>query len=193
MGVWHARTLAAAVCCLTASSSADGDSRVIDLEESTITVHVAKSGLFSAFADNHTIRAPFARGTIRDTSPLGVDIAVRTADLRVLDPNLSPAKRAEVQTRMMGTEVLNAAQFSEVTFASTRVDPEGEDRWRVAGELAIHGQTRTVTLTVTLRAGHYRGVTVIRQRDFGIEPISIAGGTVKVKDELSVEFDIVAR
>jgi polyisoprenoid-binding protein YceI len=76
---------------------------------------------------------------------------------------------------------------------SSRVDPEGEDRWRVAGELAIHGQTRTVTLTVTLRAGQNRGATVIRQRDFGIEPISIAGGTVKVKDELSVESDIVAR
>src|SRR5207247_9235666 len=119
MGVWHARTLAAAVCCLTASS-AGGDSRVIDLEQSTITVHVAKSGLFSAFADNHTIRAPLARGTIRDTSPLGVDIAVRTADLRVLDPNLSPAKRAEVQIRLMATAELGAAQCSEDTSASPR-------------------------------------------------------------------------
>jgi hypothetical protein len=192
MGDLRARMLAAAVC-FVAGSSAGGDSRVIDLEQSTITVHVEKSGLFSAFADNHTIRAPLARGTIRDTSPLGVDIVVRTADLRVLDPNLSPAKRAEVQTRMMGTEVLNAAQFSEITFASSRVDPEGEDRWRVAGELAIHGQTRPVTLTVTLRGGHFRGAAVIRQRDFGIEPISIVGGTVKVKDELRVEFDIVAR
>jgi hypothetical protein len=34
----------------------------IDAEHSVITVHVFKSGLFSAFADNHEIRAPISRG-----------------------------------------------------------------------------------------------------------------------------------
>jgi polyisoprenoid-binding protein YceI len=192
MSVGQVRMLAAAAC-FVAGFSAGGDSRAIDLGESTITVHVAKSGLFSAFADNHTIRARLSRGTIQDTPPASVEIAVRTADMRVLDTGLSPAKRAEVQTRMLGAEVLDAAQFGEITFASSRVDSEGEDRWRVTGQLAIHGQTRTVTLSVARRDGHYRGATVVRQRDFGIEPISIAGGTVKVKDELRVEFDIVAR
>ncbi len=33
----------------------------------------------------------------------------------------------------------------------------------------------------------------MKQRDFGIMPISIAGGTVKVKDEIKIEFDVVAR
>jgi hypothetical protein len=32
----------------------------------------------------------------------------------------------------------------------------------------------------------------VKQRDFEIQPISIAGGVVKVKDEVKVEFDIVA-
>jgi hypothetical protein len=31
----------------------------------------------------------------------------------------------------------------------------------------------------------------LKQSAFGIEPIRIAGGTVKVKDEVKVEFDIV--
>ena len=44
---------------------------------------------------------------------------------------------------------------------------------------------------VTARDEHYRGKMSIRQRDFGIRPISIAAGTVKVKDELRIEFDIV--
>jgi len=34
---------------------------------------------------------------------------------------------------------------------------------------------------------------VLKQHDFGITPISIAGGTVKVRDELKVEFDIVVK
>jgi hypothetical protein len=33
----------------------------------------------------------------------------------------------------------------------------------------------------------------LKQRDFGIEPVSVGGGTVKVKDELRVEFEIVAK
>jgi len=33
----------------------------------------------------------------------------------------------------------------------------------------------------------------LKQTDFGIKPVTIAGGTVKVKDELTIEFDIVAR
>jgi hypothetical protein len=46
---------------------------------------------------------------------------------------------------------------------------------------------------VALQDGRYRGTVVLKQRDFGITPISIAGGTVKVKDELKVEFDIVTQ
>jgi hypothetical protein len=38
--------------------------------------------------------------------------------------------------------------------------------------------------------GRYFGDIQIRQRDFGITPIRIAGGTVSVKDELKIEFQI---
>ena len=34
------------------------------------------------------------------------------------------------------------------------------------------------------------GSTSLKQTDFGITPISIAGGTVKVKDEVRIEFDV---
>jgi len=37
--------------------------------------------------------------------------------------------------------------------------------------------------------GGYAGRLALKQRDFGITPVSIAGGTVKVK-ELTIEFDI---
>jgi hypothetical protein len=30
----------------------------------------------------------------------------------------------------------------------------------------------------------------LKQRDFGITPVSVAGGTVKVKDQVKIEFDI---
>jgi hypothetical protein len=33
----------------------------------------------------------------------------------------------------------------------------------------------------------------LRQKDFGITPVSVAGGSVKVKDEVRIEFEIVGR
>jgi hypothetical protein len=40
--------------------------------------------------------------------------------------------------------------------------------------------------------GRYRASTILKQRDFGIQPIRVAGGTVRVKDEIRLEFDIAA-
>jgi hypothetical protein len=164
--------------------------RPLDAEHSTLTVLVDKSGLFSAFADNHVIRAPITRGTISEDAPLRIEILVRAAELRVLDPGLAPDRRAEVQTRMLGPEVLDVAKFSEIAFASTAIEPAGTDRWQVSGRLTIHGQARTIAFPVTRLGGKYHGSVAIKQRDFGIEPIKVAGGTVKVKDQLTVQFDI---
>lgn len=188
------RVPTAAVAIAAALSATSGlvraGPRAIDVERSTLTVFVYKSGLFSAFADNHVIRAPIEGGTISEQSAPGIDLMVRAGDLRVLDPGLSPDRRAEVQARMLGPEVLDAATFPEITFSSTTIEPAGADRWNVTGRLTIRSQARVITFPVVLSGGRYRGEVAIRQRDFGIEPIKVAGGTVRVKDELKIQFDI---
>lgn len=178
---------------LTLPVAALAQGRAIDTDQSKLTVYAYKSGLFSGFADDHIIDAPIAKGTLSATPPLSVGLEVRAADMKVRDPKLSESKRAEVQTRMMGREVLDTQTFATITFESTGIDANGADRWTVTGRLTIHGQTRAVTFPVTRAADRYRGSVMLKQRDFGITPISIAGGTVKVKDELKIEFDIVAR
>jgi len=183
-------SLVGIVAAVAGSAQAAAGTKPIDVEQSTLTVFAYKSGLFSAFADNHIIKAPIAGGSISDDSPLKVDLTVRSADLRVLDPDLSANKRAEVQARMISTEVLDVMKFPEIAFTSTSVEPAGADRWTITGRLTIHGQTRTITFAVSRANGRYRGDVLIKQRDFGIEPIRIAAGAVKVKDELKVEFDI---
>ena len=174
----------------TMATNVRAESRPIDVEHSLLAVLVYKSGLFSAFADNHVISAPIAAGSISEESPLTIDMMVRSADLRVLDPGLSSERRAEVQARMLGSEVLDVAKFPEIAFASTTIEPAGTDRWKVTGHLTIHGQTRAIAFSVVGAAGRYYGEVLIKQRDFGIEPIKVAGGTVKVKDELKVQFEI---
>jgi len=165
----------------------------IDTEHSTLTVLVYKAGLFSAFADDHVIRAPIAGGSVSLDTPPGVQLTVRSANLIVLDPGLAPAKRAEVQTRMLSPEVLDSATYPDIGFASTTVEPAGPGKWTVTGQLTIHGVTRATTLSVVQQDGHFRGTVMLKQRDFAIKPISIVGGTVKVKDDIKIEFDIATQ
>jgi YceI-like protein len=184
------RRLACVVALAIAPATPRAETRAIDVERSTLTVLVYKTGLFSALADNHIIRAPIARGTVSEDAPFGVEITIHAADLRVVDPALSAGRRAEVQARMVGPEVLDTAAFPEIAFVSTTVEPIASGRWNVTGRLTIHGRSRQVVFPATYVDGRYRGEVLVKQRDFGIEPISIAGGTVKVKDELKVQFEI---
>jgi len=187
------RWLATSAAAVALSAFLAAESRQIDLTQSKLVVYVYKSGLFSGFADDHIVDAPLAGGKLSDEAPLAVAIEVRAGDLKVRDPNLSASKRDEVQMRMLSPQVLDTAKFQTITFESTSIEPAGADRWNVTGRLTIHGQTKPVTFMATRANGRYRGTATVKQRDFGIAPISIAGGTVKVKDELKVEFDIVPR
>lgn len=182
--------IAAALGAMTLSA-ASVDAGPIDVQHSKLTVFVYKSGLFSAFADNHVINAPIASGAIATTPSPAIELVVNAADLVPLDPDLDEGKRAEVRTRMLSADVLDTAKFETIKFVSTAIEPAGSDQWKVSGSLTIHGVTKAVTFPVTRSAGRYHGETRIRQTDFGIKPIRIAGGTVNVKDELKIEFDIV--
>lgn len=110
--------------------------------------------------------------------------------MKVLDPKLSADKRREVQERMQGPEVLDSARFPKITFESTKVERTDQGALRVEGRLSLHGLSRPISVSVKKENGRYVGTCTLSQREFGISPISIAGGTVKVKDELKIEFDI---
>jgi hypothetical protein len=58
---------------------------------------------------------------------------------------------------------------------------------------AVSAVERPVAVDVTLKGEHYRGAATLKQTDFGITPVTVAGGTVKVKDEVKIEFEVVLR
>lgn len=99
--------------------------------------------------------------------------------MRVLDPKASDKDRGDVQTRMLGSEVLDVDRFPKITFQSSAIQRAGSDGWLVRGELGLHGQTHAISVKVVLEGQHYT-------------PIRIAGGTVQVKDDVKIDFDIVA-
>ena len=161
------------------------EQKQIDAEHSTLTIHVGKSGLLSAAGHEHTVTAPIAEGTIDDGPTAKVSFRVEAARLTVLPEE----HQSEVQHTMQ-ERVLESGRFPEIKFVSDKVQPTGDRRWDVSGRLTLHGETRAVQVRVQLVDGSYVGNATIKQTDFGIEPVSAAGGAVKVKNELMIDFVI---
>jgi polyisoprenoid-binding protein YceI len=161
----------------------------IDTAHSRLLIHVSKAGVFSGFADNHEVEARIAKGTL-DAKSGQLRLSVDSRQMQVLDPQLTPDKRRQVQERMLGPEVLDSTHFPEIIFESTHAEHGKEGIIVVNGRLSLHGVTKPISLVARLKGGRYTGTFALKQRDFDIIPVSIAGGMVKVKDELAIEFDI---
>ncbi len=187
-----ARTvLALMIACLCLSlAAASSESRKIDGPHSTVTVRVYKSGFLSAFAHNHEIQAPIQSGEVTESEKPSVELRVDARKLRVLDPEASDDTRAQVQKTMRGPQVLDIDRFPEIRFQSTGVELKSPGHWIVHGNFGLHGKDHPIAVEVTIKDERYRGSATLKQTDFGIKPVTVAGGTVKVKDEVKIEFEI---
>lgn len=182
-------TLGVASHLQSAAKAPGARQHVIDTRKSVMTVRVYKAGMFSAFGHDHEIAAPIASGSV-DTAARHAELHVNAAALRVRDANVSEKDRDEIQKTMLGPKVLDSQRYPEIVFRSTAVEPARPDVWKVRGALTLHGQARPLIVEVSERAGHYVGSSRLKQSDFGINPVRIAGGTVRVRDEIRIEFDI---
>src|SRR5713226_3530849 len=140
----------------------------IDTQKSTLTIHIGKTGVFSGLGHEHEVRAPIQSGTADTGSHPAVEIRVDARALRVIDKDGSEKDRAEVQQTMLGPEVLDIERHQEIVFKSTGAEAAGEGRWTLRGNLTLRGQTRPVSVQVTLKDGRYTGETSVKQTDFGI-------------------------
>jgi polyisoprenoid-binding protein YceI len=173
----------------TLISTAQAESREIDTGKSTITVRVYRAGVLSALGHDHEIAAPITRGGV-DVAAHRVELSVRAGFLKVLDPKASDKDRTEIQSTMLGPEVLDAQRHPEITFRSTGAESSSAGSWIVRGDLTVRGETRPVVVEVREAGGHYVGTSRFKQTEFGITPVKVAGGAIRVKDEIAVEFNI---
>lgn len=177
---------------------------LIDAKASTFRVRAFATGMLSAFGHNPTISIPDIEGEIQfaPDSPedASLRIVVQAASLAVAD-DISSKDRQEIERRMHG-EVLETESYPEIIYECSRaasVQELSESFYAVSlnGELTLHGVTRVqpVLARVTVKADSVRaaGEFALRQSDYQITPVSAAGGTVKLKDELKLSFDISAR
>jgi polyisoprenoid-binding protein YceI len=192
MTSWRRLVLVVVAGCASLLVTPSGQAQLtIDTEKSTMTVHVFKSGLFSAFGHEHEISAP-VRGSFTE-EPASAEVTVDARKMKVMDKDVSEKDRAEILATMLGPKVLDSEQFPEIRFRSTEVSRGEPGKWIMQGDLTLHGQSKPLKINVEKREAHYRATAELKQKDFGITPVTVGGGTVKVKNELRVEFDIMAQ
>src|ERR1700723_1798918 len=120
------RTVLVTAAVLMCVPGARAQQHNIDIQKSTLTIHVGKAGAFSGLGDEHEVRAPIHCGTADTGSHPAVEKHVNTRDLRVIDKGESDKDRAEVQKTMLGPEVLDSEGHQEIVFKSTRAESVGE-------------------------------------------------------------------
>jgi len=77
------------------------------------------------------------------------------------------------------------------TFASSRVIPSGSSGGTVEGSVTLNGRTQPARLQLTAPgSGQYRGSAMLAQTGFGIKPYSGFFGALKLKDEVTLEFQL---
>jgi polyisoprenoid-binding protein YceI len=197
--------LATVFACAVALTAQTTERFAIDPATSTITLQAGKSGVFSFAGHDHEIVAPVSDGEIAldrlDISRSRISIRFDAKTLKVTGRGEPAGDVAEVQQVMLSDRVLDVQKYPVISFTSRTmsVTKRSGDRItvQVAGDLALHGVTRPLTLPVDvqLAADQIRadGKAVVRQTEFGIEPVKAGGGTVRVKNEVEVSFSMVAR
>jgi polyisoprenoid-binding protein YceI len=176
---------------------------IVDASGSRFTVQAFATGLLSAFGHNPTIGIRDFEGQVQFVPETYegalLRLTLRTNAMEVLDEmKIDDRKKME---QLMNESVLDVEHFPTVEYKSKAITVEKQAndllRANAAGELSFHGvmqplslDARIMNLGPILRIS---GQFSLRQSDYGIKPVSFAGGTLRLKDELMFNFDLVAR
>ena len=175
----------------------------IDTRASQFTVQAFASGLISAIAHSPKIAIRDWTGAVQMNSMtlegMALKLWVKASTLEVLD-EMPDSDRRELH-RVMNKEVLESSRYPEITYDSTQVAAEKlkDDLYRlnVRGRLTLHGTTNEQDFVAQASLGvdsaRAYGSFTLLQSDYSIRIASIAGGTLKLQDELKFSFYVVAR
>jgi len=182
----------------------------VDAGASDLRIYVFRGGRAPTMGKNHVIAAPELQGFVALHSDLPTDarfVFGLHLNRLELDPEAlrketggsfaKPLTEDQIEgTRdnMLGPSVLDADQYPELVLRSLEV--AGDWPMLVAKvEVALHGRTHVYDSLMEVRrdggALTARGSLVVRQTDFGVEPMTVLGGLLGVQDALGIEYRIV--
>jgi polyisoprenoid-binding protein YceI len=132
------------------------------------------------------------------------DLGRSTVEVRI-DAASIETQVADRDAHLRSPDFLDVARHPEITFRSRRVERAG-DRWRVVGDLSLHGVVREVALETEFagtgkdpwggeRAGFSAKATLDR-REFGLvwnAALETGGVLVGEKVEIAIELEAVRK
>ena len=173
-----------------------------DPQQSRFTVQAFVAGLLAFAGHSPTFAVREFGGSIeRDAGAvrkLAVSLSASIRSLDLLD-RINDADRREIEQRLLH-EVLETDAAPTTIFESEYVEAEslGGGRYRldIAGWLSLHGVRQPYRIDAELSETgdrlRLRGRDVLAMSDFRIKPVTALGGTITLKNEVALAFDLVA-
>src|SRR5215831_5105525 len=146
-----------------------------------------------------TVRGEFGKvtGTVnlddKDLSHSSVEGTIDVSTINTRQPNRDQDLKS--------SNFFDVAKYPTMTFKSTSIKKVGKDKYKIVGDLTMHGITKPVTLDVeasqevkdmqgNLRRGAH-ATTKLNRKDFGLTyNKAIEGGGVVVGDQIEVDLDV---
>jgi polyisoprenoid-binding protein YceI len=171
---------------------------ILDDNPSRFTVRAFSSGMLSMMGHSPTIAIRKFTGEAEYDSAApaqaSLRVTIRADSLEVTD-DISGNDRKEIESAMQ-QKVLEISKYPEIVFEAKGASAS-QNRITMNGSLTLHGDTQRlpVTAQVNILGDMIRmtGEFSILQSDYSIPLVSVAGGALKLKDQLKFAFDIVAR
>ena len=91
--------------------------------------------------------------------------------------------------RDIGIKVLHPDEYPTATFRSKSIQ-EKEGGSKINGDLSLHGVTNSIDFDLDTNGGNLKGMITLLQKDYGIKPFKAMMGTLKIKNEINISFDL---
>jgi polyisoprenoid-binding protein YceI len=167
-------------------------------QDGTLTVHTRKGGAASKAGHNLRIEVERWGATAQfadDPAQSVLELSADSTSFTVLEGtggvmSLGDDEKEGI-AQTINEEVLKGTPIS---FKSTAVRPDGDDRFHVTGDLELVNGINLIAFDITVSDdGRVTGSATVTQTQWGMKPYSALFGTLKVTDEVGVEIDAKLR
>jgi polyisoprenoid-binding protein YceI len=172
----------------------------LDTNSGDLHVYTFKEGLLSKLAHDLLIEATdfkvnlevpeagFASGSLEleiQANSLKVICALKDGERT---DGLKEKDVADIE-RDMGVKVLHPDKYPTANFRSKSIQ-EKEGGYNINGDLSLHGVTKSIDFDIDTSGENLKGTITLLQKNYGIKPFKAMMGTLKIKNEINIRFDL---
>jgi polyisoprenoid-binding protein YceI len=192
-------------------SQAEGRPYDIAPSESLLTILVYRGGSMARMGHNHVIASHDVTGKVfvnddvtkssfRFQFPVG-SLTVDEPQLREqagadFPPGVPDSAKEGTKKNMLGDALLDAERFPLIVVSSEKLESAAEGGLTAHLQVVVKDQAYSVVAPVRyeIKGGQLlaSGELPLKQSDLGLKPFSVMLGALEVKDEMKIQFHLIA-